>query len=146
MPGDIDGWVLIETGVPQEGVVALWIDEEGSFHFGARQTDQVLPVIYGDADTVLRPLKGHVAWRCVSIPQGDELPSLWVVLSSNKPPQGQEVMWLDWDGGLHLARRKGRHIAPAVYGNAKDVLLPVGQFRAFQEITQPADLGFGHRI
>lgn len=146
MPGDIDGWVLIEKSVPQEGVVALWIDDEGSFHLGFRQTDHVLPVIYGDADAVLRPLSGHVAWRCVSIPLGDQLPSPWVASPSKKPPQGQEVMWLDWDGGLHLARRKGRHVAPAVYGNAKDVLLPTGQFRAFQEIPQPAGLEVGHRI
>ena len=67
----------------------------------------------------------------------------WICVTKDLPADGrgdhdqEEVIWMDVDGGFHLAKWNGKKVLPAVYGNAPDVERNLDDFVCWTRINAP---------
>lgn len=67
----------------------------------------------------------------------------WIAVAKDLPHDGsgddeqEEVIWMDVDGGYHLARWNGKNVLPVVYGNTDDVKKSLHDFVCWTRINKP---------
>lgn len=109
-------WTHVDDGLPSAGENVLWTDVDGSLHLGRLEGRRVLPVTYGQAAPVLRPLGEHLFWAPIdAVVAWESFPG------EEAPAPGVELLWRDHEGRCHLGRAQGERMYPVVYGNSESV-------------------------
>lgn len=124
-------WTHVDDGLPSEGENVLWTDVDGSLHLGRLEGRRVLPVTYGQALPVLRPLGEHLFWAPI------DAVAAWKSLPGEEAPvPGVELLWRDHEGRCHLGSAQEERMYPVVYGNSEPVWLYCDELIGWGEIRR----------
>jgi hypothetical protein len=59
------------------------------------------------------------------------------ISTKKRPPKGEEFIFMDENGGYHLAKYNGQYVCPVIYGNAPNVERNLSEFVCYTPIIAP---------